>query len=194
VSYVKLAFRAWQMFYRSMNPRSSINQQPSYQQFSSSATYTAFVKFGSWCEENQIQEFVSLVTWLLKQNVKLDSWCDLNRYQNYLQDLVDNESSEQAVSRSLATLCRWAQDTNQNWNQFFQLVNTNVAVGWIMQGRISPWLLYNCNSAVEFLQRCNPEQLALIQDRAPITKWKVRFLRNREEADSIKQTLEEAGV
>jgi hypothetical protein len=193
VSYVKKGFLAWKMFYQSNTPTQTVCKK-TYQEFSTSSLYAAFVKFGSWCEENQIQEFESLVIYLLANNVKIDYWCDLNTYKVYLQGLILEENSEQAVARTLETIKRWATDSNHPWQQFFLKIHPNIAVGWITQGRISPWVLYNCDSAVGFLERCTPEQLNIIQDFASIRKWKVRFLRNKETADNIKLILQEAGL
>lgn len=194
VSYVKKAFLAWQLFHQSLTPSKTVVSNRTYQEFAASNVYTAFVKFGSWCEENHAQEFLSLVHWLLKENIKIDSWCDLNLYNKYLTDLIDTENCDQAVKRSLDTIKRWATDTNHAWTDFFHVVNVNVAVSWIVHGRISPWVLYNCDSAVTFLERCTPEQLAIIQNTASIKKWKVRFLRMKDDADIIRSTLQEAGL
>lgn len=193
LSYVRKGFLAWRMFYQSNTPREKVCSK-TYQEFASSTLYSAFVKFGSWCEENQTQEFESLVKYLLANNVKIDKWCDLNIYQKYLEALILDEPSEQAVARTLDTIKRWATDSGNEWHQFFLKINPNVAVGWITQGRVSPWVLYNCNSAIQFLERCTPEQLAIIQDFASTRRWKVRFLRNKEAADSIKAVLQQAGL
>jgi hypothetical protein len=194
VSYVRKAHLAWQLFHQSLSPVKKGVPIKSYQEFSASNLYTAFVKFGSWCEEQQIQEFNCFVHWLLKNNVKLDAWCDRIAYDSYLKELVDSESSEQAISRSLTTIHRWALETNHPWQQFFSIAGTNLIVGWVTQGRISPWVLFNCDSAVGFLERCTPEQLMILQNTAPIRKWKIKLMRDQTTADIIKSTLKDAGL
>jgi hypothetical protein len=191
VSYVRKGFHAYHIFYQSLKP-GKILTLPTYQQFSASNYYTAFTKFGSWCEENQIQEFVHFVNWLLKHNIKLDTWCDLNKYHEFLQELINDENPHQALQRSLSTITAWSQDSGNPWNEFFGLAHPNIIVNWTLQGKISPWLIYNCNSALKFLEKCSPEQLNMIQSHAPIRKWKVKFMRMNEHAEIIRQTLEQA--
>ena len=194
LTYVRKAFLAWQLFHQSLSPSKKAICAKTYQEFASSNLYTAFVKFGSWCEEQQVQEFNCFVHWLLKSNVKLDAWCDRNAYDIYLKDLIDSESSEQAISRSLNTINRWSLETNHPWQQFFIVAGTNLVINWITQGRISPWVLFNCDSAVTFLERCSPEQLGILQETANIRKWKIKLMRDQSAADIIKSTLRDAGL
>jgi hypothetical protein len=193
VSYVKKALLAYNMFYSSLSPGKSVCKK-SYQEFASSNYYSAFVKFGSWCEENQAQEWAQFTQWLLANNIKLDLWCDQIKYREFLDDLIDKEPAVQALSRSLQTITGWSQDTGRDWSKFFETAHPNVVVSWVSQGKISPWLLYNSDSAVKFLERCSQEQLHLIQQTASIKKWKVRFMRMKEDADIIRHTLQEAGL
>lgn len=190
--HVRRAHVAFQLFHNSITPnKMSIK---TYQEFSSSSLYGAFVKFGSWSLENQVQEFSCLVDYLLKNNIKVDRWCDLNIYKEYLSNLLDNEKSEQAIKRSLETIFNWGRDTGNDWTSFFKSCHPNVITNWFKDGRISPWLLYNAPSAVNYFERCSPEQLVLIQETASIRKWKVRFLRMKQESDAIQECLMAAGV
>jgi hypothetical protein len=192
-SYVKKGYLAYQLFHQSLTPHKTV-VLPTYQQFAASNYYTSFTKFGSWCEENQIQEWQLLVKWLLKNNKKLDLWCDWLAYQQFLQEIVNDEPPQQALKRSLDTIAAWSKDSGNTWTEFFERAHPNIIVNWIIQGKISPWFLYNCHSAVNFLEKCNQEQLNMLQAHAPIRKWKVKFMRMQEDADVIKQTLEQAGM
>jgi predicted O-linked N-acetylglucosamine transferase (SPINDLY family) len=192
-SYVKKAFWAYNKFYQQLNPAKR-DQPRSYQEFCASQIYNVLIKFGSWCEENMVQEWASLVTWLINQNIKIDQWCELERYQQFLEELLTTESSEQALQRSFDTISKWSENTGRDWTCFFSTCNTNQVTQWIQQGRISAWLLYNCEGAGKFFERCTPEQLSIIQNVAPIRKWKIKFLRLKQEADVIHLTLKESGL
>jgi len=190
--HVRRGHMAFQQFHNSITPNKM--HIKTYQEFCASTLYSAFVKFGSWSLENQVQEFPALVEYMLKNNVKIDRWCDLNLYKEYLNNLLDNEKSEQALKRSLDTISNWARDTGHEWTSFFATCHANIITNWIRDGKISPWLLYNTPGAVNYFERCSPEQLALIQETANIRKWKVRFLRMKQEADSIKECLASVGL
>jgi hypothetical protein len=189
---VKRALQAFQAFHQSLNPRSRVLR--SFEEFLASGLYPIFVKFGSWSLENRVQEFPTLLDWLIRSGKKPQDWCDLNAYQEYLRDLLLSESSEQALKRSLGTLEAWSRDSAQPFSEFFRACNSNVIVSWITSGRISGWLLYNAPSALDFFERCNPEQLNLVQAAVPHLKWKILFSRNQVVADAIRDSLREAGL
>jgi hypothetical protein len=152
------------------------------------------VRFGNWLIEQQVQEVETYVKWLLKQKIQFAQWSDVILYNNFLGELLQDETPEMGLQRSLRTVQKWTEEQGESIQNFWKKVNSNQATLWIIQGKISPWMLYNCNSAVEFLERCNIEQLSLIQTIAPVKKWKVRLLRHKQEADLIKSVLTEAGM
>jgi hypothetical protein len=65
---------------------------------------------------------------------------------------------------------------------------------WIKAGRISPWVLYNVDSAVEFFERCTPEQITIIKGCASPGPWKIKFNKNQESCDFIRSALRESGM
>ena len=190
---VKQAFEIYAHVWKQLNP-SRRSQIPTYQEFSNSHMWPQMVRFVTWCEEQLVQEISQFVNWLMKENIKLDAWCDAIKYAEFLKHMLLTEPPEQALCRSLKLLHEWHINTQKPMTEFFACVNTNQCLMWIQQGRISPWLLYNCASAEKLFVRCSPEQLMQIAQHAPVTNWKVKFLRMGADVDGIKITLAEAGL
>lgn len=190
--HVKLALRAYQMWWAHLHPRDK--SLVTHQQFAVSQLYAAFVRIGSWCLEQQVQEFDAWVNYQLRSQTPVDRWCDVNLYHAYVKDLLTSESHLQALKRSLATAEHWAEVSGHAWVDLFRKGHVNVLCGWIQQGRISAWMLYNAPSAVEFLSRCTPEQLNLIQQVIPHHLWRIRFMRMASESDAVRHILTETGM
>lgn len=190
---VKQAYEIYVQVWQKLNP-SRKSQCPTYQEFAHSAMWCQLVRFVTWCEEQLVQEMHQFVNWLMTEQVKLDAWCDVHKYAEFLKWLLVSESPEQALCRSLKLLHEWHMNTQKPFTDFFAQVNTHQCVTWIQQGQISPWLLYNCASAEKLFVRCSPEQLNMIAQLAPITAWKVKFLRMASDVDHIKCTLALAGL
>lgn len=180
------------MWWAHLHPRDK--SLVTHQQFAVSQLYAAFVRIGSWCLEQQVQEFDAWVNYQLRSQTPVDRWCDVNLYHAYVKDLLTSESHLQALKRSLATAEHWAEVSGHAWVDLFRKGHVNVLCGWIQQGRISAWMLYNAPSAVEFLSRCTPEQLNLIQQVIPHHLWRIRFMRMASESDAVRHILTETGM
>ena len=191
---VKIGYSAYVEFYLCNSPPTTLKPYKSYREFIYSKLYISFVKFGQWCIEQSVQEINEYVKWLLKSKIKWKNWTDIYTYREFLSDILRNETPEDGLKRSLTYIQKWSEEQNSSWKDFFKQVNSNQAIFWITEGRISPWLLYNCNSAVYFFERCSEEQLNIIQKIAPIKQWKIRFLRYKKETEMLKEVLDEAGL
>lgn len=190
---VKQAFHSYTKIFQNLNPTKA-HMIPSYQEFTASMMWPSLIKFHAWCQEQLVQECEQFVFWLLNRNVALHNWCDIRLYNEFLQELLISESAEQALKRSLKVVHDWHVNSQKSYSDFFESVNCNQLTQWIQQGKISAWLLYNCKTAENYFLRCTPEQLGIIQQTAPITKWKVKFLRLSDQVAEIKNVLQEAGL
>jgi hypothetical protein len=191
--HVKQAYHVYVQIWRELNPTRR-HLTPTYQEFCVSHMWPTLVRFVSWCQEQLVQEFESFVCWLLKNNVRMVTWCDRHAYDEFLKDLLLTEPPEQALCRSLKLVHEWHVMSEKPYSEFFACVNVHQLTRWIQQGRMSAWLLYNCVTAEKYFVRCSPEQLDIIQQTAPITVWKVKFLRMATQVSGIKPTLNEAGM
>jgi hypothetical protein len=191
---VKLALAAYQKFYESTMPPKSGRMLKSYREFCDSPHYSSFVKFGHWMVEQRVLEVSKYIDWILKQNLPFHKWASREKYLEFIGETLLNESNEDAISRSFSQITEWSERSGLPWTKFWLEVGANQAVQWIVDGCISPWMLYNCETAVNFLERLSPEQLTMVEKSAPMKKWRVRLMRHREDADVIRQILKEAGL
>lgn len=190
---VKQAFVCYQILHACLNPRLK-NEPRTYAEFSQSGMYTQLVKFVNWCTEQEAQEINQFVKWLCDHNHMMHAWCDRIKYDQFLKELTQTEPVEQALCRSLKHIQAWHEASGHAIQEFFERAHVSQICRWITQGKISGWLLYNASSAVKFLERCSPEQLQIVQEHVPITFWKVKFLRQSDQAHVVQITLTEAGL
>jgi len=175
-------------------PPSQNTKKKTYQEFSNSNYYSSFVKFGKWLIEQNVLEVEKYVKYLIKENIPFTKWIDRDRYREFIADVLLSETPEKALERSFDCVKNWSENSGIPWNEFWKKIGTNQAVNFIVEGKISAWMLYNSETAIDFLEKLSSEQLTIVERAAPIKKWKVRFIRYKIEADSIKQLLKEAGM
>jgi len=192
--HVRFGFIAWNRFYELNSFGKKNEYRNNFQNFINSRYYASFVKFGKHMVDLNVIEPAKFIEYILKNNLPIDKWTHDVVYEQYVRDLISGETPESALERTVLLMKDWSIVQSEPWYDFFRKINTNQAIAWIKTGRISPWLLYNSESAVEFFERCTPEQVDMIKKYAPPHYWKIKINKNKDSCNFIKQTLKESGV
>lgn len=185
---VQLGFYAFQRFYKLST---GAKKEKTYEEFAKSSYYNAFVKFGSFLNNVKPLYPEKYIDYVVTSGVKLDKWCDNNVYEKYAIELIRKEGVETALERSVTTMQSWAEENNSVWNHYFLYVSTNRAVWNIKDGKVSPWLILNCESGKEMLNKFNDEQLSLVYHILDPKHWALRFKRSAADVELVKQIAKE---
>lgn len=188
---VRLGLQAYLKFYE-MTQGSS--KTKTYQDFSESPYYGAFVKFGQYLVQIRAINIPMFIAWIIKENKKLDQWTKESFYDEYLYDYLRKEHPTDALERSFAEMQRWADENNEQFNDIFRNAASNKVCNMIVNGRISPWILYNCDSGVEFLTSLNEEQVTIIFKFIEPTYWEKKLRDYLADTEFLKSVLLEAGL
>lgn len=189
----RFGFMAWARFYE-LTDLQSKKKKSSIKEFINSRYYTAFLKFGRHIVDLNAIDPASYIDFVIKNNLPIDKWTHDYVYEQYVRELAKKETPEQACERMILLMQQWSMQTGEPWQDFFRKINTNLAVAWIRAGRMSPWLLYNVDSALDMIDRCSIEQQDMIKQFAPVAQWKVKFMKHRDSIEWIKSTMRNAGV
>jgi hypothetical protein len=189
----RFGFLAWARFYE-LTDFSSKKKKNNFKDFINSRYYTSFLKFGRYIIDINAIEPAKFIDFVIKNNLPIDRWTHDFVYEQYVRELTKKETPEQACERMILLMQQWSMQTGEPWQDFFRKINTNLAVMWIRSGRMSPWLLYNVDSALDLIDRCSLEQQDLISQFAPVAQWKIKFMKSREAIEWIKKTMKDAGV
>ena len=180
----RIAFQAWLKFYGQMQPS---RKKREYRDFSESAYYLGFIRYGLYCCEAGVVNPLAYVDYLLKQNIPLDSWNSDRVYTKYLIFYLRDENPLDAIKRSVEYMLNIAEAENVQLGDVFRYVNSNKICHHIATGKISPWILYRSKSGVEFLSNLNQDQQGVIFEYIDPERWLIKFKR---EADSVQQVEE----
>ena len=64
----------------------------------------------------------------------------------------------------------------------------------ISNGRVSPWIVFNCVSGVEFLETLNEENISIILPWIDPDFWQRKFKDYVADTEWVKMVLEQAGL
>jgi hypothetical protein len=191
---VQLGLRAYLRFYEVTQGSAKLK---SYDDFASSPYYNAFVKFGRHLVGIRCVSPAHFIDWLLKNNKKLDHWCKDEFYSEWLSDYLKKENYRDALERGIKEMRDYAEDRPELKNGFvdyFRCGNTNRICYHIVTGRISPWVVYNCDSGVEFLDNLNEEQVILIMPWIDTDFWQRKFTEYMADQLDTREILKVAGL
>jgi len=186
----RIGFQAWLQFYQK---NSASKKNKTYEEFIKSAYYTAFVKFGSYCVNINAINISRFADWLLKNQVKIDGWCSDTVYTTYLIEYLRHEDALDAIHRSVETTISMAVDAGIKPNHLLSYGNTNKICYAIATGKISPWMLYQSDSGVKFLETLNPDHARMIMDYINPEQWALKFHREPEHVRTVKEILKAGG-
>lgn len=187
---VQLGFQAYLRFYEITQGSAKLK---TFDDFAKSPYYRAFVKFGRYCVDLKAINPARLTEWLLKKNKKIDHWCSDTIYTEYLIDYLQIENVNDALARAIEFSIDWAEQTGNPAHDCLRYGNTNATVYAVTAGRISPWVLYNCESGQRFLGELDATQIAMIWSYIDSEIWMKKFGDYVADREYVKDVLQKAG-
>jgi len=189
--HVQAGLLTYQRFYEITQKGKS---QKTFDDFSSSPYYTAFVKFGSFVVNTAPIYPERFIDFVIKSGVKLDHWCRDSLYDTYLSELIKIEPADGAIQRSIQTMMGWSDSNGAPWEHYFAYVNLNRATHDIKEGLVSPWLVLNTRAGKEMLKKMNDEQLEIIGHIIDPRFWMQKFQALPADHELVKDVIKEAKI
>lgn len=191
---VQLGFTSYLRFYELTQGSAKFK---TYEDFSASPYYSAFVRYGRHLVAIRAINTGSFTDWLLKNNKKLDHWCKDSLYAEWLVQYIRKESVQDAMERALKEMQEYAGNEKKlenNFSNYFSLGSSNRISKHISDGRISPWIVFNCSSGVDWLTRASQEQLQIIMPMIDPDFWQQKFKDYVSDTEWVKDILKTAGL
>jgi hypothetical protein len=188
---VQAGFMVFNRFYQLTQ---NSKKPKTYEDFCKSSFYNAFVKFGSFINNINPLYPDKFIDFVIKSGIKLDHWCRDSLYELYLYEMIKTEPVESAVQRSLQHMMNWGDHSQAQFNHYFRYVNHNRAIHDIRDGKISPWVILNCQSGKDLINSFTDEQLELIAPAFDVPYWLSKFKNKPEDVELVKEICREAGI
>jgi len=185
----QIGFQAWLQFFLKNTRKKKLE----YSDFITSAYYTAFIKFGNYCLDAQVLNVGRYVDYLLKEKVSIDNWSKDTNYTKFIIDYLKIEDPLDAVARSIETTINLAQQDSILTKDIFRYGNKNRICFEITKGKISPWMLYQSQSGVQFIEKLDVTQQKMILAYINPEQWAIKFHKHKNIIPEIKELLNAGG-
>lgn len=187
---IRLGFQSFLKFYESTQGSA---KSKTYDEFAASPYYRAFAKFGQYCVSIRAINTVRFTEWLLKNNKKIDYWCSDKLYTEYLLNYLKIESVSDALTRAIEYSIDWSADTGCQANHILRYGNSSKICHAITTGKITPWVLYNCDSGQQFLGNLDSGMVEMIYPYIDAEYWQRKFTDYPADTEYAKEILKKAG-
>jgi hypothetical protein len=187
---VQLGLQAYLRFYTMTQGSAKLK---TFDDFARSPYYRAFVKFGRYCISINAVNTARFVDWVVEKNKKIDHWCRDTVYTEYLTDYMRRENVTDALTRAIEYSLTWSEKTGQPAQDIMRYGNDNAVTYAISTGRISAWIVYNCESGQKFLDEMNPDQTKILWSWIDPEFWQKKFQDYPADQEYVKDLLKKAG-
>lgn len=191
---IQIGLRAYQKFYEISQ---GSGKPKTFDDFAKSPYYRAFAKFGQYCVSIRAINIPRFTEWLLKNNKKIDYWCSDKTYGEFLTEYLKVESVNDALERAVKEIQAYVEDHPNLKNglaDYFRYGNSNRICYSISVGRISPWIVYSCESGIEFLNNLDSSQISMIWEMIDADFWQKKFADYPADVAYAKEILAQAGL
>lgn len=189
----QLAHQAYVKFYELAQPQGRVR---TFDDFVASQYYRAFVRWGQYCVDIRAVNPEAFLTWLLKYNKKIDHWCKDSLYDEYLHDYLPREGVQDALSRGIQEIQNYTDQNPDlaNLVDYFRYGSHSRVCHDISTGRVSAWVVFNCQSGAEFVEKLRPDQAALIMPWINPDVWQPVFAARMDDVRWAQHILAQAGL
>jgi hypothetical protein len=187
---VQLGFRAYIKFYEQAQGSAKLK---TFDDFADSAYYRAFVKFGRYCVSTRVIAPERYLLWLLKQQKKIDNWSSDQLYTEYLIGYLRVENVSDALARAVEFGMDWAEKNSAQPQDCLRYGSSVAMCYAVTTGRISPWIIYNCESGQQFLASLTSDQIGMIWSYIDSDEWQKKFNNYPADQEYARDILNKAG-
>ncbi len=187
---VQLGLQAYLRFYTMTQGSAKLK---TFDDFAKSPYYKAFVKFGRYCVAINAVNTARFVDWVVEKNKKIDHWCRDATYTEYLTDHMRRESVTDALTRAIEYAMGWQETHDHPAHDFLRYGNDNAIAYAVSTGRVSAWVLYNCDSGQAWLGNMDPDQTKIVWPWIDPEFWQKKFRDYPADQEYAKEMLKKAG-
>ena len=164
-------------------------KKKTFKDFIHSNFYSAFMKFSSFVNEENVKDSIEFMTWLNKNGIGIDKWCKRSLYEKFMGEIFSQETVERALEKYVINADKWASDYNLNWSDYASNASNNRIMSDIRLYKLSPWIIFCHEPLKKRIEIFPDEYLDEISDIIDMEYWNKRIKRNKEAVKLVKETL-----
>lgn len=165
-------------------------KEKSLDDFLKSPFYNTFVKLSEFGVTNQIVSSYKYIDWLLAANVPQRLWYSENNLPRFREWLVENENPIDQTKATKDYIQVWCRENDMRPDEFWEKITVGHALKMITSNKISPWVLFGHEPALEgLMSRFQGEPLHILNDHVNIGYWLKKIENETTQVDLVNQCM-----
>ena len=168
--------------------------QPSSAAFLESKYYRQFLKFAQLVADAQISKPERYIELMVSAEIMPPLWCRDACYAVYIDWMDKLEKPMDQVASGVSFLLDVCEKENVTMDTVFKHLGAQRLISLVRQRKLSPWLIFCCQSFSVFVRDIDKHQLSALNLIVNASYWAERFGQEKETIAQIKEFVKEVGL
>lgn len=162
------------------------------EEFVKSPFFNTFLKLVKYASENYLISAFTYMDWLVEEGVPDYQWTNRDMVEKFKADYRRFEVPMEQVKHTVDNIRAWC--ASQGWaiKEFFAEVRAVDLLTMVIEGRMSPWVLFSYAPALEAIRRLDDETFLRLNEFINVEHWMDEVEKNQAQADDIVTFMKES--
>lgn len=176
-------------YYRMWN---SANHRKTHalEHFITSSYYTSFINLSKFVKRVAMPAPETYIKLMVERNMQPNMWVNDHSYKYYMEYIDRRMSPKDQAAISIKTIERVCAMMEVETDKFFDEVDAGAFIQFVIQRRLSPWIMYNSPKCRAFMQNeMSDTQRAIVTNICPPHDWKRTFNKRPKDVKYMKDVI-----
>lgn len=164
--------------------------------FITSTYYKAFQRFGGFVDKAQLPAPKEYIKLMVKKTLPPSAWTDILAYKHYMNHMDKRMSPQKQASIAVDTIFDYCEaNGNIPTDDFFDHINPNEFVQYVVKRKLSPWILFNSKKFISYYSdKMSIHNRHTFDEMYSPSEWSYKFKDNAETVAEMKELVAELGL
>lgn len=165
---------------------------PDLSTFANSASFTHFIKFGTWCIKAKV-DVEKYIRYMVKREFNPSMWLREDVITSFLRD-SDKDHIRDEILECVDIIYDLADAFEVAPSELYQVLTIDEIIHMLRAGKLSPWVVFiSAGFKNRIKKEATPEQMQDFNDSFDVQVWQHR-LSNHELVQQVKHYLSQMGL
>ena len=117
-------------------------------------------------------DIIEYIEYLIKNQIPITEWKNSNTYVLFIKNRLVTMSYNTAIFKTISFFVEEMKKIDSEWYEYFDKQTSSAIVWDIMQGNVSPWIIFGTTKGRSKYDSFNSDELKYIHSTVDPVMWK----------------------